>query len=41
MLKSSLYAERMGQKDSSCILITGVIKLICDGSQVLSLHMGT
>ena len=41
MLKSSLYAERMGKKDSSCNLIARVIKLICDGSQVLSLHMGT
>lgn len=41
MLKSSLYAERMGQRDSSCNLITLVINLICDGSQVLSLHMGT
>lgn len=41
MLKSSPYAERMGKKDSSCNLVTRVIKLICDGSQVLSLHIST
>lgn len=41
MLKSSLYAQKMSKKDSSCNLITRVINLICDGSQVLSLHMGT
>ena len=40
-VKKVAVCRKNGKKDSSCYLITRVIKLICDGSQVLPLHMGT